>query len=57
MTLNDATRLETGATPLGTGGTQPAWLRALLFVLAVGVLAASFVVELLLGAVRWVLRR
>jgi len=45
------------AMPLGTGGTQPAWLRALLFVLAVGLLAAAFAVELLMGAVRWVLRR
>ena len=45
------------ASPLGTGATRSAWLRALLFVFAVGLLAASFAVELLMGAVRWALRR
>ena len=37
--------------------TRSAWLRALLFAFAVGLLAASFAVELLLGTARWVLRR
>jgi hypothetical protein len=50
MTTHDVTPLETGA-------SQPAWLLALLLVFAVGLLGASFAVELLLGAVRWMRRR